>query len=263
MSTVLGIIGSLGADGPLVLANRARSVFQTQYGNVPGVRGSLADVPVVQITRSGGQQVAAHAINHRANIAALASAGVTHVISTGMVGGLDPRLAVGDLVLVDQFLDFTRHHEFTYFADTRFRDVDFTDPYCPLLRGTFLAASADLAIPLVAHGCYVSVDGPRFETRAEVKMYRMLGGNVIGMTGLPECVMAREAGMCFATIAAVVNPAAGLSDIPLAAEDFIEARSQAIKSITSLIYQCALALPEITDEAKRGYCCRRTAGVVS
>ena len=127
------------------------------------------------------------------------------VVATGMVGSLRASLPVGTVVLLDQFLDFSRHHPCTYYEESDFAFLDFTEPFCGRLRRSFRNTAAALDVALVPHGCYVSTEGPRYETRAEVRMFGQLGGDVIGQTVATECVMAREAGLCYAMLAMVTD----------------------------------------------------------
>lgn len=232
MGRKFGLVGSLEMRQVLNLAHQSEEQIETTYGLVPAVVGRHDGAEVVFISR-GADGAAAHAIDHRANVAALLSLGVTDVLATAMVGALKPHLDVGRLLLLDQFLDFGRQRH-TYYTDQRFRDFDFTHPFCPVLRESLLKAAAEQDVDVEPKGCYVGVEGPRFETSAEVRMYGQLGGDVIGMTVVPECIMAREVGLCYAAVAGVVNPGAGLSASPVLAKDFLIPRRHQMETMLRL-----------------------------
>jgi len=166
---------------------------------------------------------------------ALQQCGVEWIFATSVTGGLQPAFTSGQLVLVDQFLDFTRHRPGTIFDKNRFQFTDFTEPYCPTLRHTILEVATQLGIAISPRGCYVGVDGPRYETASEVRMYRMLGGDVIGMSNIPETVFARELGMHYSTIAVIANPGSGLSNSPVLIEDINAATSHTNDPVLALL----------------------------
>jgi 5'-methylthioadenosine phosphorylase len=158
-----------------------------------------------------------HRINYRANIAAFQDLGVTNILATAAVGSLSDTMPPGSLALLTQFMDFTRGRPSTFFdgEDDRVVHVDVSDPYCPHLRGELGKAAEQRNEKLHRDATYVCAEGPRFETPAEIHMFRQLGSDVVGMTGLPEVVLAREAGICYASVAIVTNWAAGVSGEPV------------------------------------------------
>jgi 5'-methylthioadenosine phosphorylase len=170
---------------------------------------------------------------------ALQKFGVEWVLATSVVGGLRPSLSSGQLVLVDQFLDFTRHRPGTIFGKEKFQFMDFTEPYCPTLRHAILDVAKQLDMSILPEGCYVGVDGPRYETAAEVRMYQMLGGDVIGMSNIPETIFARELGLHYSTVAVVSNPGAGLSGSPVLIEDINAATIQTNERLLNLLFNAA------------------------
>ena len=139
-------------------------------------------------------------------------------IATFAVGSLRQSLPVGTLVVLDDFLDFTTARPKTFFDD-KVQHTDMTQPYSHLVREELLAAGEDLGIMLEARGCYVCTDGPRYETLSEVRMFAALGGDVVGMTGVPEVVLAKEIGIEYGALAMVTNLGAGLSKEPLSHEE--------------------------------------------
>lgn len=158
-----------------------------------------------------GHTVPPHMINYRANAAGLSSLGVKDVIATSAVGTMNPEFKVGALGLAEQFLDFTKRREGTLF-DREIVHTDMTEPYSRELNAAITKASASAGVRIKGGLTYVSVEGPRFETAAEIKMFRSLGGDVVGMTGVPEVVMMREAGMRYSAILIATNWAAGIQE---------------------------------------------------
>lgn len=203
----IGIIGGTGFAE--LLASAQHVDVDTPWGAVPVSHWREGDIDLFFVQRHGHQRLPPHRIVHRANVDALARCKVDAVFALNAVGALDPALAVPSLVAPDDLLDLRRTSE-TFF-DERAVHVDVTEPYCPALRA-LLAPGADSQV-----GTYVGVEGPRLETRAEVRMMRALGGSVVGMTGCPEATLARERAMCYASLCLVVNATTGLA--PLRAED--------------------------------------------
>ena len=161
-----------------------------------------------------GHTLAPHEINYRANVWALRELKVEGVISVATVGGIRPDLGPGTLVLPDQIIDYTHSRKSTFFEGSEMPviHVDFTEPYTPALRAELLAAAAACGEPLVDGGIYACSQGPRLETAAEIERIARDGGDMVGMTGMPEAALAREAELAYAAIGVVVNHAAGRGD---------------------------------------------------
>lgn len=189
----------------------------TAYGPVHLTRRSWHGRDTCFIARHGpGHRLPPHRVNYRANLQALADAGVTQILAVNVVGGIG--LAAGEIVVVDDFIDFTRSRELTYFDGTTPEGVvhvDMTEPYDPGLRRVLLQAAAACDCPVVDGGVYGAFEGPRFETKAEIRMAGAMGVTVVGMTGVPEVVLAAELGIAFACLCLVANPAAGLGTAPI------------------------------------------------
>jgi len=181
------------------------------------VKTRFGDTPVLVTTggfyliaRHGkAQGVPPHRIDYRANIAALHALGVTSVIATNAVGSMNPAYRIGSLGLLEQFLDFTRGRPGTFFDDEA-RHTDVTNPYSESLNRELLVSARGLGLKVRPGLTYACVEGPRYETAAEVRMFRTLGADVVGMTGVPEVVLAREMMMDYASIAMATNWAAGI-----------------------------------------------------
>ncbi|WP_035054057.1 S-methyl-5'-thioinosine phosphorylase [Andreprevotia chitinilytica] len=214
---MLAIIGGTGTSQLANLRITRRQVVRTPYGDPSGplTFGEIDSKPVVFIARHGyGYTIPPHQINYRANLWALAEHGVTRVIAIASVGGIRSDLAPGALVVPDQIIDYTWGRKQTIFdgGDTDFSHVDFTLPYDQDLRSKLLEAAARLGRPVIDGGTYACMQGPRLETAAEIRRIRNDGGDMVGMTAMPEAALARELGLQYATLAVVVNWAAGIAD---------------------------------------------------
>ncbi len=178
-----------------------------------------------------------HKINYKANMAALKAIGVTHIYGMVTVGSIDLNIKEGSIVVIDDFLDFTNGRDATFFNGENgvVNHVDMTDPYCVNLRTEFIKKAKELGVEVVKKGVYVSANGPRFETKAEIKMYQMLGGTVVGMTNVPEVVLAKELGMCYSAIGLVSNMACGIKDENLAQKDHKGAIANAKVDVTNIM----------------------------
>ena len=150
-----------------------------------------------------------HGINYRANIAALEQVGVSEVIATSAVGSMNQAFGVGEAGLVDQFIDFTKHRQATFF-EKQVVHTDMTNPYSARLNRELSSSAKKVGIKLRQGLVYVCAEGPRFETAAEIRMFKTLGGDVVGMTGVPEVVLANEKNMEYASVVIATNWAAGM-----------------------------------------------------
>ncbi|MFJ8753949.1 MTAP family purine nucleoside phosphorylase [Streptomyces sp. NPDC102441] len=209
--TLVGLIATSSLRPPDFIADHDRQVVGTRFGDVAVDVGMWGAARVAMVTRGGARHpLEPGRVNYRGIVSALRSVGARSVLSTCAVGSIRRHLAVGTLVNLDQFIDFTRHRPPTLYGDDGFCFADMTQPYCARLRTHMNDAARRVGAPMHDGGCYVGVDGPRFETAAEVRMYGILGGDVVGHTGSTEAVMAREAGLCYASVGIITNVAAGL-----------------------------------------------------
>ena len=190
------------------------TTVETEYGAASVTRGAADHgTEFVFLARHGaGHTLPPHRINHRANIAALRSLGVTAIYATAAVGSLRLALAPGHFVIFDDFLDLTKGEPTTFFsAPGEVRHTDMGEPYSRELRARLIGASStDRAAAVHSTGTYVCVSGPRYETPAEIRMMAALGGDIVGMTGAPEAILAREAGLPYAGVGIVTNYGCGL-----------------------------------------------------
>jgi 5'-methylthioadenosine phosphorylase len=183
-------------------------VIRTRYGKAvvyPRPQGDYVVIP----RHGAAHRSPPHGINYRANVAAFEQLGIGEVIATSAVGSMDPGFRVGGIGLVEQFLDFTKRRQTTFFEE-KVVHTDMTYPYSRRINRALSAAGEKMGVELRQHLVYVCAEGPRFETAAEIKMYRMLGGDVVGMTGVPEVVLADEKGMEYASVVVATNWAAGM-----------------------------------------------------
>jgi 5'-methylthioadenosine phosphorylase len=213
---MLAIIGGSGLTKLSTLAVAHREVVRTPYGDPSSalVFGQIAGRDAIFIARHGhGHTIPPHRVNYRANLWALRERGADAVIAVASVGGIG-ECRPGDLVLPDQLIDYTSGRAMTFFdgEDSHVVHVDFTQPYTSELRQRCLGAARAAGIPLKDGGVYGAVNGPRLETAAEIDRMERDGATLVGMTGMPEAVLARELGLPYAVICVVVNHAAGRGD---------------------------------------------------
>lgn len=214
---MLAIIGGSGLTRLGNLDITQRKAVRTPYGEPSGALtfGRLCGCEVIFLARHGyGHSIPPHEVNYRANIWALHSEGVNRVVSVASVGGIRDDLGPGTLVVPDQIIDYTWGRAGTFFegGDVPVTHVDFTQPYSEALRQRILKAAQDVSEPLINGGVYAATQGPRLETAAEIRRYEGDGADIVGMTGMPEAVLARELELEYAAIAVVVNHAAGKGD---------------------------------------------------
>jgi 5'-methylthioadenosine phosphorylase len=201
---VVGVIGGSGLYDVQGLKEVTEVELSTPFGEPSDayVTGTLDGVRMVFLPRHGrGHRIGPSEINFRANIWGMKKLGVTRIVSVSAVGSMREGIAPGDFVVVDQFFDRTRHRPDTFFSNGIVAHVMFADPVCPEVRRATLRAGKDLGLTLHDGGTYLNMEGPQFSTRAESKIYRQWGVDVIGMTNLQEAKLAREAEICYATVA--------------------------------------------------------------
>lgn len=246
----IAIIGGTGVYDPRILTDIIEEEIITPYGPVQYKQGTYLNHMVAFIPRHGSRHsIPPHLINYRANIWAMKKLGVQNIISTTAVGSLNLAMKPGDFVLVDQFLDFTKARTGTFYegGSRGVVHVDMTEPYCPSLRKVVLDAGQQTDISVHAKGTYVCTEGPRFETPAEIKAFTLLGGDLVGMTNVPEVVLAREAEICYSTISMVTNYAAGISPLPLTHGEVLDTMRDNSEKIKTLIMKTIELLNPDTD----------------
>jgi len=198
------IVGGSGLYAIAAMENVEERRVETPFGEPSDVVriGTIEGRRVAFLARHGREhRLLPGEINYRANMFALKSLGVERILSVSAVGSLAPRIRPRDVVLVDQFIDRTSRRPVTFFGDGIAVHVSLADPVCPEMRALLFAAAGGKSREVHDGGTYVCIEGPAFSTRAESRLYRSWGADVIGMTNLPEARLAREAEMCYATLA--------------------------------------------------------------
>ncbi len=248
MEIKIAVIGGTGVYDPNILSDIRNEKVATPYGKVELKIGKHQGRLVAFMNRHGeGHSIPPNMVNYRANIDALKKLGVKNILATAAVGSMNPLMAPGHLVFVDQFLDFTKSRQQTFFdgGSAGVVHTDMTEPYCPGLREILSQAAQSQELTYHNGGVYVCTEGPRFETAAEIKMYRMLGGDLAGMTGVPEAPLAREAEICYAAIAMVTNFAAGITPVRLSHQEVVDTMLQNGENIRNHLMQ---AIEQIKDD---------------
>lgn len=204
----IGVIGGSGLAGGIELDEAQDIEVASAFGEPSGpVRtGRIGSVRMTFIARHGaGHHIPPGDINYRANIDVLKRCGVTDVLALSAIGSLREEIAPGAFVAVDQFIDRTQGRAGSFFGTGLVGHVSLADPVCPVLSGLAAAAAREAGAEVVAKGCYVAIEGPQFSTRAESRVYREWGADVIGMTAMPEARLAREAELPYALLAMVTD----------------------------------------------------------
>ncbi len=208
ITPVIGIIGGSGLYDVAGLQRKQWRRVETPWGKPSDelLFGELDGVQCVFLPRHGrGHRLSPTHLNYRANIDALKRSGVTDVLSLSAVGSLKEELPPGHFVIVDQFIDRSVAREKSFFGAGCVAHVSVADPVCPRIGDVAEAAARAIGLPITRGGTYLVMEGPQFSTRAESNLYRSWGCSVIGMTNMPEAKLAREAELCYATVAMVTD----------------------------------------------------------
>ncbi|KAJ4461401.1 putative S-methyl-5'-thioadenosine phosphorylase [Paratrimastix pyriformis] len=208
MSIVVGIIGGTGLEDPSILTEKTEKEVMTKYGAPSGplTCGKIAGVRVVILPRHGkDHRFSPSDVPYLANIAALKAEGVTHIIAATACGSLQEEMHPGDLCILDQFIDRTTKRPQTFAEPPTIYHLPMADPFCAPLRRLLSRGCEELHIAHHDQGTMVTIEGPRFSTRAESRMFRAWGGQLINMTTVPEVVLAREAGIHYAAVGLVTD----------------------------------------------------------
>ncbi|HYV86654.1 MAG TPA: S-methyl-5'-thioadenosine phosphorylase [Patescibacteria group bacterium] len=204
----LGVIGGSGLYQMAGLADVREERVRTPFGDPSDAYlvGRIDGRPLIFLARHGrGHRLLPGEINFRANLYGFKTLGVERLVSVSAVGSMKESLAPLDVVLPDQFIDWTRHRPSTFFGDGLVAHVSLADPVCNELRAEVARAAAGIKVRLHDGGTYLCIEGPQFSTRAESRLYRTFGVDVIGMTNVQEAKLAREAEICYATMAMVTD----------------------------------------------------------
>lgn len=241
---MIAIIGGSGVDEITDMAESIeKKIVDTEYGSVQVSLFEIEGKEVVFLPRhSEGHTCPPHKINFKANIMALKELGVSQILATNAVGSVDLEIGPGSIVIPDDFLDFTVNRDRTFYDDDVVH-IDMSEPYCNRLRNALLENSDCVKGGLVDGGTHICTEGPRFETPAEIRMFKMIGGTVVGMTTLPEAVLAREKEMCYASIAIVSNYCTSIAKHKLGVEEIIEIMAVKKEELISLLFNTIKNLP--------------------
>ena len=268
---MLGILGGSGLydiDGLDIIEER---IINTPYGE-PSDRFVIADYKgkkAVFLPRHGkGHKYPPHLINYRANLWGFRKLGVKKILSVSAVGGINPLLRAGDFVIADQFIDFTKVRPVTFYEgaytivdeddpnddlvkeylnNDRVVHIDVTEPFCPVMRNLLKKILSETVVRFHGKGTYAATEGPRLETSAEIQALSRLGADIVGMTLVPEIVLARELSMHFASLNVVTNLAAGISGERLTSDEVIQMMKEKNMTIKKIILRFIEDLPEKFD----------------
>jgi len=243
MKPLVGIIGGSGLTSISELEILSQRVVRTPFGeaSAPVVMGELSGQTVAFLARHGqGHTIPPHRVNYRANICALAEVGVKSIVAVAAVGGIGDAYDSGRIAIPDQIIDYTHGRQATFFdgSTTGVTHVDFTSPYTEAMRREIILSADRLGLDARNSATYAATQGPRFETAAEIDRIERDGGHLVGMTGMPEAVLAREKGLDYATIALVVNPAAGRAVEEISVEVIMTELDEGMKVVRRLLVEC-------------------------
>jgi 5'-methylthioadenosine phosphorylase len=254
----IGIFGGTGIYDSGILENAQEIIIDTPYGKPSDsiTVGIFKGRKIAFLPRHGKKHTTPpHMINYRANIWAFKELGVTRIIAPSAVGSLKEEIEPGHFALPTQFLDFTKSRNGSFSEFGRVIHISVADPFCPELQSSILKVVKEQGFPIHQDCTYVCIEGPRFSTKAESKLYRSTGAGIIGMTLVPECQLAREAQMCYASISTVTDYDVW-AEKPVTAKEVLETLSKNVertkKILTDLINQipktrscsCSKALAE-------------------
>lgn len=244
-SAILGGTGLYNIPG----LDLKEQVITTRYGDAKLFVGQGQDSDLVFLTRHGTDHtIPPHKVNYRANIKALETLGVKRIIANYAVGGIHPEITPLGVATVGDFLDFTKNRESTFIDGTQDADgvdhVEMSQPYCPTMSQKLVELGPDFGLDLFQNAVYAAANGPRFESPAEIRMMKMLGGDIVGMTGVPEVVLARELGMCFAAVVLSINWAAGIKP----KIEIVENKPELATVRQNVLNLCVAALRATKDE---------------
>lgn len=217
----IAIIGGIGFDGDFLEGVKTR--VGTPYGPSPTLTiGKIGGKDIIFLPRDGeAHNLPPHKVNDRANIFALHSLGVERIFAINVTAAINPKYELGDIAIPCDFIDLTRLRPLTFYDDAPVTRVDVSALYCPELREIASKAAGKHAKNVWTDSVYICVEGPRYESPAETRMFRTLGCDVAGMTGMPEAVLAHKLEMCYACICFISNKAAGLQG-SISAEEIVE-----------------------------------------
>lgn len=240
--TKIAIIGGSGLEDPSILKNPKEKTISTPYGETTSSfkTGEIDGVEVAILSRHGrDHSITPTFVNNQANIWAIKELGCTHIFATSACGSLREEIKRGDIVILDQFIDFTRHRKITFFESFENGELKHTpmaDPFDENLRNRLLTAARELDLNFHPNGTTISIEGPRFSTRAESNMYRIWGADVINMSIAPECILANELKIPYAAIALSTDyDCWKVDEEPVTWEEVLRVFSQNVNNVIALL----------------------------
>lgn len=238
----IAVIGGTGFEKLLRDARQLR--LGTPYGMAPPLSiGRIDGKNVIFLPRHGpNHSVPPHRINYKANVYALHEMGAERILATNAVGAINRDFKPGDIVIPHDFVDFTKLRSTTFYDEAPVTHIDVSQPYCPEIRKLLIETARKLGLRVWDKAVLVCTEGPRYETPAEIEILRRLGCDIVGMTGIPEVVLARELEMCYATICYVSNMAAGIQE-RLTTLEVSKVSKQIMPKIEQVLIAAVKALP--------------------
>jgi 5'-methylthioadenosine phosphorylase len=240
----IAVIGGSGIYDPEIFKSERSVKLSTPYGSPSGAIevGSMGGVEVAFFPRHGkGHAIPPHKVNYRANIWALKELGVERIIAASACGSLKEDYTPGSLVVVDQYIDFTKKREYTFYDGGQVHHVSLADPFCRPMSDLCIDAGKKLGLNVHPRGTYICIEGPRFSTRAESKMFRTFA-DIIGMTLVPECQLARELEMCYVTLAMVTDYDVW-QERPVSAQEVLEIMGKNVSNVRKIMTEVLPKLP--------------------
>ena len=242
----IGIFGGTGIYDSGLLKEPKEIAIDTPYGKPSDTItiGEFNGRKIAFLPRHGKKHtIPPHMINFKANIWAFKELGITRIIAPSAVGSLKEEFAPRDFALPTQFLDFTKSRDGSFSEDGRVIHISVADPFCPELQSSILKVTDEENIGIHKDCTYVCIEGPRFSTRAESKFYRTTGADIIGMTLVPECQLAREAQMCYASISTVTDYDVW-ADKPVTAKEVLETLGKNVETTKKILTKLIEKIPK-------------------
>ena len=241
----IGIFGGTGIYDAGLLEDTQEIEISTRYGSPSDAItvGTFDKKRIAFLPRHGRKHtIPPHMINFRANIEAFRQMGITRIIAPSAVGSLREELKPGDFVLPSQYIDYTKSREYSFSEVQRVIHISMADPFCPELQNAIMDAAQKADTKIQDGKTYVCIEGPRFSTKAESKMYRQLGADIIGMTLVPECQLAREAQICYASVSTVTDYDAWAQK-PVTTKEVIRTLSSNVERTRNLLTKLIGTIP--------------------
>jgi len=244
-----GVIGGSGLDNPQLISNFQEIEIETIYGKPSSalIIGTINNVDVVFLSRHGkSHTISPSNVPYRANIYALKKLGCTHILATTACGSLKEEIKPGDLVFINQYIDHTKKRHTTFFDKEKVVHLPSAEPFCPYLRDLLAIEASKLDLSHHRNGTIITIEGPRFSTRAESHMFRRWGAEIINMSTVPEVNLANEAGICYASIATSTDFDCFLEDRePVTFEAIMKVMNENAEKVKRLLME---VIPKIKEE---------------